>query len=115
MKYFNVHYTFDNKVERIQGETIEEAFKNAGMGGGIMRVVDFWEEITELPVEERYIYVNEKPVVNHEFIQQLRKFIIENPPVNCKCDKIATVVCGTRTFNYKFDYQSGTEIFFKSI
>ena len=40
MKYFNVHYN-DKKVERIKGESIQDAFKKAGLDGGIMGAVDY--------------------------------------------------------------------------
>lgn len=62
----------------IEGDTINEAFHNAGYGGGILRAVDYYEEVPQLPIEEKRPKVREKTrgvtsdndIVNPDFVKE---------------------------------------------
>jgi hypothetical protein len=43
-KRFNL-YWLDGTVESIVGTDIATAFKNAGLGGGAINALDFWDEV----------------------------------------------------------------------
>ena len=106
MKYFNVHYN-DKKVERIKGESIQDAFKKAGLGGGIMGAVDYWEEVTEVPAEQKTIHINNDEICNPTFIEQLRNFLKDNP-----IGGTVQVHFANRIYEYVLLKQTGTEAFF---
>jgi rRNA maturation protein Nop10 len=41
---FKIHW-YDKKESVIHGFDIEDAFRKAGYGGGILRAIDYWEKI----------------------------------------------------------------------
>lgn len=103
MKYFDIIYR-DGSKERIEGNTIQEAFKNAGLGGGIVNAIDYWEEVKEIPITEKYILVNGDRLINPNFIEKIRQNITE---------KEIKISFGNRIFTFTYDSQTGTEINFK--
>ena len=46
MKKFILRWLTD-KDETITGYDIEDAFRRAGIGGGAIRALDYWEEVKE--------------------------------------------------------------------
>lgn len=46
MKTF-IFYWLDGKIDRSQGETVQEAFTALGYGNGALRALDHWEELKE--------------------------------------------------------------------
>ena len=46
MKTFILHW-LTGKDETITGMNIQDAFLRAGIGGGAMRALDYWEEVKE--------------------------------------------------------------------
>lgn len=44
MRKFKLHW-LDGKVEEVEGDSISDAFTNAGYGAGAMIALDWWEEI----------------------------------------------------------------------
>jgi hypothetical protein len=72
VKIYNL-YWLHGKVDRVEGDTIEQAFANAGFGGGAIRALDYYEEVSELPFEEKLIcdeYGHE--IINPYFIDQIK-------------------------------------------
>lgn len=47
MKKFRL-YWLDGKTEVIEGNSIEDAFRRAGYGGGALRALDFYDDGEEL-------------------------------------------------------------------
>ena len=39
-------YWLDGTSEEMSGATIADAFMRAGYGGGAMRAIDYWKEVT---------------------------------------------------------------------
>ena len=55
-------YWLDGKCEEIEGDSISNAFSNAGYGGGAMRALDFW---SDSPDKDNYEWdTNKKKWVN---------------------------------------------------
>lgn len=48
-KTFILHW-FDRTTEKVNGDSISQAFMMAGYGAGALRALDYWEE--ENPVHE---------------------------------------------------------------
>lgn len=75
MKVFDLHWKF-GKVERITGDNIEDATKRAGIGGGALKALDYWEEVQELPDLEKYLLTKNgdefHEIPNPEFVRQIR-------------------------------------------
>jgi hypothetical protein len=44
MKKFIIHWNNKTTTD-VEGYDIADAFRRAGFGGGILRAVDYWEEI----------------------------------------------------------------------
>lgn len=47
---FKIHWK-DKKESIIRGFDIEDAFRKAGFGGGILKAVDYWEKIDTTKVD----------------------------------------------------------------
>ena len=58
MKKFNLHWK-RGSVETITGNTIDEAFCNAGYSGGALSVLDYYEEAKEVPTQYKDIILIE--------------------------------------------------------
>jgi hypothetical protein len=43
-KHFKAHW-LDGKIEDMEGYDIADAFHGAGYGGGVLRALDYWEEV----------------------------------------------------------------------
>lgn len=81
MKMYNLIWR-DGKNERIEGESIANAFTLAGYSAGALKALDYYEEVTELPSEEKHLeYTDENgntsKIVNPEFIKQIRNHDLE--------------------------------------
>lgn len=46
MEVFRLHW-LDGKVEIVRGEGIANAFNKAGYGGGAIRALDYYEEVSK--------------------------------------------------------------------
>lgn len=95
MKVFDLHWRF-GKTERITGVSIEEAAKRAGIGGGALRALDYWEEIKQLPENEKYLLIktNNKfhEIPNQDFVRQIREH------KNLKVGDVVSVSFANRVF-----------------
>ena len=58
MKKFNLHWK-RGSVETITGNTIDEAFRDAGYSGGALSSLDYYEEAREVPMQHRDIILIE--------------------------------------------------------
>lgn len=72
MKLFNIHW-MDGKEEIVMGDTVQEAFRDAGIGGGAMSAVDYYEEVKELPFEKQLIKINGDVVHNTSMVSEIKK------------------------------------------
>ena len=58
MKKFNL-YWLNGKVETVSGNTISDAFNNAGYSRGALIALDYYEEAKEVPMEYKEIILLE--------------------------------------------------------
>ena len=58
MKKYNLHW-HGGRIETITGNTIEEAFRNGGYGGGALSALDYYEEAMEVPLQYKTIELHE--------------------------------------------------------
>lgn len=47
MKKFKLHWRCEPKEQIIEGDSIDDACRRAGIGAGALAVLDYWEEIHE--------------------------------------------------------------------
>jgi len=77
MNIYRLHWK-DGKVEMIRGITISEACRNSCIGGGCIRVIDFYEEVKELDFKDKLLFVKRddeemQEIFNPTFITSIRK------------------------------------------
>ena len=46
-KTFKLHWRYSEDIQIIKGHNIEQAMINAGIGGGALAALDYWEKVKE--------------------------------------------------------------------
>lgn len=112
LRIFQLHW-LNGEINRIKGETIQEACITAGYGSGAVRALDYYKEIDELPYNEKCFHYTDpsgklSEIINPIFMDQIK---IQKP---CIGDEV-TVNFANTTFKYtleeitKFSYRFGEQ------
>lgn len=112
-KLFNIHWT-DGKEELVMGNTVQEAFRDAGIGGGAMSAVDYYEEVKDLPFEKQLIKLNGDVVYNRDMVSEIKKSLSVFPS-RVKVGKEFAVSMYNRIWNFSIEDLSGGFISLKKI
>lgn len=109
-KLFRLHW-FAGKAEDIWGENVQDAFYRAGIGNGAMAALDYWEEVKQLPFDQKIIIIDGVAPSNPFFIDAIKKFLSNKP----KSGEVASINYGRFEFKYKYQGYSRYNYKFKDV
>jgi len=113
MNIYRLHWK-DGKVEMIRGTSISEACKSSGIGGGAVKVIDFYEEVKELDFKDKLLFVKKdngdiQEIFNPNFITSIRN----RDKIDVR--DVIRIQFGNRIFSLFVIKITGTSIIFEQI